>query len=280
VLKDVYSVFKDDFDFIFLVQNEKDTTLDYMGSFRGISNDVVGISEDAESFDTTKYVGSDGKLKGVTHLPLKSGICCGPSLHELMHHWGNFSLSTYTFDENVVLAKDGMDETTAGSHWGVSSVNGQLGGFDLSTLEELGGNWYTADGFGTFANGGNSIPYGNFELYLMGLIPPEEVEDVVLFRGLTATAGDFFDDGKWYAEEKITVTVEDVINKLGSRVPDHNMSQKEFKLLTLVLTDDPLTDEEWTYFSKQAKDFEETFSWATGGRGTIKLGDLYKSKKR
>ena len=280
VLKDVYSVFKDDFDFIFLVQNEEDTTLDYMGSFRGISNDVVGISEDAESFDTTKYVGSDGKLKGVTHLPLKSGICCGPSLHELMHHWGNFSLSTYTFDENVVLAKDGMDETTAGSHWGVSSVNGQLGGFDLSTLEELGGNWYTADGFGTFANGGNSIPYGNFELYLMGLIPPEEVEDVVLFRGLTATAGDFFDDGKWYAEEKITVTVEDVINKLGSRVPDHNMSQKEFKLLTLVLTDDPLTDEEWTFFSKQAKDFEETFSWATGGRGTIKLGDLYKSKKR
>ena len=286
VLKDVYSVFKDDFDFIFLVQNEEDTTLDYMGSFRGISNDVVGISEDAESFDTTKYVGSDGKLKGVTHLPLKSGICCGPSLHELMHHWGNFSLSTgdltaYTFDDSdVVLAEDGMDETTAGSHWGVSSVNGQLGGFDLSTLEELGGNWYTADGFGTFANGGNSIPYGNFELYLMGLIPPEEVEDVVLFRGLTATAGDFFDDGKWYAEEKITVTVEDVINKLGSRVPDHNMSQKEFKLLTLVLIDDPLTDEEWTYFSKQAKDFEETFSWATGGRGTIKLGDLYKSKKR
>ena len=286
VLKDVYSVFKDDFDFIFLVQNEEDTTLDYMGMFWGISDDVVGISEDTESFDTTKYVGSDGKLKGVTHLPFKSGICCGPSLHELMHQWGNYSLSTgdltaYTFDDaDVVLAEDGMDETTAGSHWGVSSVNGQLGGFDLSTLKELGGNWYTADGFGTFANGGNSIPYGNFELYLMGLIPPEEVEDVVLFRGLAATAGDFFDDGKWYAEEKITLTVEDVINKLGPRVPDHNTSQKEFKLLTLVLTDDPLTDEEWIYFSKQATDFEETFSWATGGRGTMKLGDLDKSIKR
>ena len=208
-----------------------------------------------------------------------------PSHHELMHQLGNYSLNTgkftaYTFDENVVLAEDAMNETMAGSHWGVSSVNGQLGGFDLSTLKGLGGNWYTADGFGTFANGGNSIPYGNFELYLMGLIPPEEVEDVVLFKGLAATAGDFFNDGKWYAEEKITVTVEDVIKKLGSRVPDHNTSQKEFKLLALVLTDDPLTEEEWDYFAKQVKDFEDTFSWATGERGIIKLGDLDKSTKR
>ena len=80
--------------------------------------------------------------------------------------------------------------------------------------------------------------------------------------------------------EKIIVTVEDVIKKLGSRVPDHNTSQKEFKLLAIVLTDDPLTEEEWDYFSKQAKDFEDTFSWATGERGTIKLGDLDKSTKR
>jgi len=26
------------------------------------------------------------------------------------------------------------------------------------------------NGFGTFANGGNSVPYGNLELYLMGLM--------------------------------------------------------------------------------------------------------------
>ena len=125
----------------------------------------------------------------------------------------------------------------------------------------------------------NSVPYGNFELYVMGLIPPEEVEDVILFKGIAATAGDFFDDDKWYAEKKVTVTAEDVIEKLGSRVPDHTKSQKDFRILTLVLTDDPLTEEEWTYFSKQSKDFEDTFSWATGDRATAKLGDLDKSVK-
>ena len=167
-----------------------------------------------------------------------------------------------------------MDEEHSGSHWGVSSINGQLGGFDLSTLQDLGDNWYTAEPFGTYANGGNSVPYSNFELYLMGLIPPEEVEDIVLFRGIAATAGDFFDEHKWYADKKITVTIEDIIEKLGPRVPDHTESQKEFRIMTLVLTDEPLTEEEWTYFSNQAKNFEDKFSWATGNRASVKLGDL------
>ena len=279
LMKDVYSHFKDDFDFVFLVQNEAVTSLDYLGSYRGISNDVMGISEDEEGYDSTKYVGSDGKLKALIYLPTKTGLCCGPSLHELMHHWGNYSLSTgnlraSTFDSNVIHPEDAMDEEHSGSHWGVSSINGQLGGFDLSTLQDLGDNWYTAEPFGTYANGGNSVPYSNFELYLMGLIPPEEVEDIVLFRGIAATAGDFFDEHKWYADKKITVTIEDIIEKLGPRVPDHTESQKEFRIMTLVLTDEPLTEEEWTYFSNQAKNFEDKFSWATGNRASVKLGDL------
>ena len=61
------------------------------------------------------------------------------------------------------------------------------------------------------------------------------------------------EDGKWYAEGKTNVSVEDVINKLGSRVQDYTASQKNFRILTLVLTDDNLTNEEWSYFSGQAK---------------------------
>ena len=279
LLKSVYSYFKDEFDFIFLLQNETASDLGYHGMYIGVSNDVMGISEDKEGFDATKYTGSNGKLKAVIHFPRKNGVCCGPSLHELMHHWGNHSLSTgnlaaYSFDQNVLLPEDKLKQINAGSHWGISSVNGQLGGFDLSTLQELGGNWYTANRFGTFANGGNSIPYGNFELYLMGLIPKDNVTDVVLFSGLKATAKEFLEDGKWYAEGKTTVSVEDVINKLGSRVPDYTASQKNFRILTLVLTDDNLTNEEWSYFSGQAQSFQDKFLWATGNRATATLGEL------
>ena len=44
--------------------------------------------------------------------------------------------------------------------------------------------------------------------------------------------------------------------------------------MTLVLTDEPLTEKEWTYFSEQAKNFEDKFSWATGNSASVKLGDL------
>ena len=281
LLQNIYVRFQDAFDFIFLVQNEQEDSLFYAGMYQGISNELMGIREDEEGFDSTKDVGSAGRVKGVIHFPLADGLCCGPSLHELMHHWGNYSLATgaltaYTFDDNAMEPAEAMEQIEAGSHWGVSSVNGQLGGFDARTLVELGDNWYSAAlSFGVFANGSNSVPYGNFELYLMGLIPPEEVEDVFLFKGLQTTVEQWFGESKWYAQEKIAVTIEDVIEKLGPRVPDHNQSQKEFRILTLVLTDDPLSEQEWTYFSQQAKDFEETFSWATGGRATAKLGDLH-----
>ena len=63
LLKSVYSYFKDEFDFIFLLQNETESNLGYHGKYIGVSNDVMGISEDKEGYDATKYTGSNGKLK-------------------------------------------------------------------------------------------------------------------------------------------------------------------------------------------------------------------------
>ena len=276
---DLYSKFEDSFDFIFLVQNENSTTLNYLGRYHGVSNNIKGISEDIDSFDQTKYTGSNGKLKGLIHFPIKNGISNGPSLHELMHRWGNFSLSTEklavsSFDLNVLNDDDLLEEINGSPHWGVSSVNGQLGGFDKSTLESLGNNWYTAAPFGTNANGANSIKYSDLELYLMGLIPPEQVEDIILFKNIEPTAKDFMVDIKWYAKEKIIVKISDIIDKLGPRVPNDLNSQKSFNILTLIITDKDLTDEEWEYYDSQAKGFEKDFTWATDNKANVNLGNL------
>ena len=48
-------------------------------------------------------------------------------------------------------------------------------------------SYFVKGGFGLFANGGNGVKYGNFELYLMGLIPPSEVEDIVYFEDVNHT---------------------------------------------------------------------------------------------
>ena len=62
--------------------------------------------------------------------------------------------------------------TAASPHWGWTSVGGQLGGFEKSTLKNLAGDLYQANNgepgakhFFGYANGGNSIPYADWELY-------------------------------------------------------------------------------------------------------------------
>ena len=41
---------------------------------------------------------------------------------------------------------------------------------------------------------GNGVKYGNFELYLMGFIPPSEVEDIVYFEDVTQTTEGHYND--------------------------------------------------------------------------------------
>ncbi len=111
---------------------------------------------------------------GSMWLMTRDGLDMGPALHELLH---GFLKSSFIIP--TVLA----------SHWGFSSVGGQLGGWDKDTLVYLGNDTYQATGppisggsyptsFGIQANGGNSVPYSNLELWAMGLIPDSELVSV------------------------------------------------------------------------------------------------------
>ena len=59
-----------------------------------------------------------------------------------------------------------------------------------SSSDSDSGSYFVKGGFGLWANGGNGVKYGNFELYLMGLIPPSEVEDIVYFEDVTQSSDD------------------------------------------------------------------------------------------
>tara|TARA_B100000470_G_scaffold215295_1_gene197438 strand:- start:652 stop:906 length:255 start_codon:yes stop_codon:yes gene_type:complete len=73
---------------------------------------------------------------------------------------------------------------------------------------------------------------------------------------------------------KIIVKISDIIDKLGPRVPNDLNSQKSFNILTLIITDKNLTDEEWEYYDSQATRFEKDFTWATAGKAKVDLGNL------
>ena len=74
--------------------------------------------------------------------------------------------------------------------------------------------------------------------------------------------------------QKKIVKISDIIDKLGPRVPNDLNSQKSFNILTLIITDKDLIDEEWEYYDSQTKGFEKDFTWATDNKANVNLGNL------
>ncbi|WP_353777649.1 T9SS type A sorting domain-containing protein [Winogradskyella sp. 3972H.M.0a.05] len=283
LFQDIYQMFDDDFDFIFLILNEDERPDNLpFGQLIQVSNAVQGIGKNI--YNNASNYGSDGKLKAVMHLTKRTYLRSGPSLHEVMHNWGNSAIYT----ETVSTSGDNLDSFPFQPHWGFTggSNRGQLGGFDQNSLVENGSNSYTVDSFGPNANGGNSIPYTEFELYLMGMIPITDVTDFDVFTDITSLTVNTstFD---FVAQGRTTYTSTSLASLLGPRIPSYQDSQKDFKLLVMVLTNTPLTDAQWNLLDDHSEKFgrigsddashTHNFWEATNGLGTMETGNLQDS---
>ncbi|MEX0313823.1 MAG: hypothetical protein AB3N18_06570 [Allomuricauda sp.] len=259
----VYEHFNDDFDFI-IILNVEESQPDglYYGLSTSAQSDIEGLGSNI--WDNTAAFGSSGKLKTVIHMPRAEYIRNGPFLHEIQHYWTNH----------------GLIPTTAGGHWGYCSAGGQLGGFD--EIEDLGNNTYRGSvdgevGFGTVANGGNSVPYSNLELYAMGLIGPDELEPVIVAENPSPTS----DFGVFTADALTTLTAADIIADNGNREPSHENAQTEFKALVVVVSKGTVPQEKWDTLNSNLENFakqgDPDASWgglynfwkATSGKATF-----------
>ena len=284
LLRDIYKKFPDKYDFIFLIlnENEKPSNINYYGKLIGVSNNIEGIG--INIYDNSADYGSSGKLKSVMHLPGLNFLKNGPSLHEIAHNWANFALETH----NVDGSGTGLTSYPYWGHWGFTggSNRGQLGGFDQSSLIENGGGSYTVDPFGPFANGGNGVPYTEFELYLMGMLPISSVSNFDMFTDITSFSKSHehingtVSSSYTFSASKTSYSPSSIEDLLGKRNPSYEDSQKEFKLLIVVLTDKSLSEDEWTtvdntaeWFSRKGDDGTYLYNFweATGGVGTISI---------
>ena len=224
ISKEVLKYLNDDFDMIVVLGSETNHPEGVpAGVNTPVRNQVEGIG--SSLFNSGSAFGSQGELNCIIYMPRISSINNGPFLHEIAHMWANRGFIT----------------TNTGGHWGYSSAGGQLGGFD--TIEDLGSNTYQGTtagrGFGTFANGGNRIPYSNVELYLMGLIPENELEPIQM--AINPVPGSAF--GQFTADEIKTFTPAELIEMHGKRVPSYENSQREYKILTVILSSETELEE-------------------------------------
>lgn len=215
----------------------------------------------------------------------RSAIQNGPTLHELAHSAANYVVPTFSISNGLQINFTG--------HWGFSDAAGQLGGFKSEFVTEnldgvagkiRAGFKSSTSSFSPFANGGNSIPYSDLELYLMGLAPKEEVPDLKVYSGLSLAPNDTR-SGVFMAKEIKTYTINDIISKNGLRDPSFANSQKQFRILNVILTAKAVAEAEsseiisqidWLAFQGNDNSFFYNFYEATKGRGTLKSNELEK----
>ncbi len=224
--------FKDEVDVVVLLADS------------GIDNPGAAPFYGRYSSVDTRTTGRARRLIGYIEFPYALGaVTEGPFLHELMHEWANRGTLPNPLDSG---------------HWGFASVGGQLGGFDLSTLTQpdptrvelykagvrqctpltnAPQNWLDycneVRAFGSFANGGNSVPYAPLELWAMGLLPDATVPRIQIAKApveVDPIIGTFIMFGWDY------YTIADIRQRLGQVAPNTATAQKNYRAATVVLT--------------------------------------------
>ena len=279
----------DEFDFLIFVtslyQFEDQRLLHYHSRTKNfnptyfpVSNDVEGIGLPISSNSKS---GSSGRLQGMIRLASYRMMAHrGVVSHELMHRWANYIIPS-----------------SSGGHWGFSSANGIVGGFDIADLIDLGEGQFAVRGVyrggGTFNKDGHGPDrYSPIELYLAGLMPAEEVPDIWVGEDVEWArdqAGKVpLAQGKYriFKPGRVsTYTIEDVIAEHGKRVPDASQSQRDFRAAVIMLIDKnhPATRRQLDLLSVYVAKYgcpgiigsrSDNFDLVTGGRAKIAMGRL------
>jgi hypothetical protein len=284
VTRALYAKFEDDFDFVFLIShNYGCPECPYAGRNTLVKNDIKGIGKSI--YNSCRDFGSEGRLQSIIHITQPRGFSNGTTLHELMHRWGNYIVPSYSFDSQGNQKRDQ-------SHWGVSDAIGVLGGFGVGKPENESATIFKAN-FGegnSFSTNHNRTKYSPIELYLMGLIPEDEVPPLTIYSGLKCSPKDFKKNGTFSCNSTTRYLIKDIVETHGKRIPSYKFSQKEFKALAVILTTEynPIRENEWKFYTQEIKTFCSrknsegilNFYQATGARAAIIMGDLDRSLKK
>ncbi|MFN5090516.1 MAG: T9SS type A sorting domain-containing protein [Bacteroidota bacterium] len=282
LLKEIYTRFKDNFDFLICNLNEPingPTQITYSGVNVPVSNKVLNIGRDIMDL-ADSYGASNGRLKANVQL-VGSNITNSPLIHEIAHTYVNFTI------DSVGFFGSGLTDKMLRGHWGFTGGNtrGQLGGFTQSTLKEnVNGisNKYSVASFGQIANGGNTVPLSEFELYNMGIIPLDSVKTFDVFRGIQ-TLSESNGVSTFTANSRTTFNKAKIESTLGVRVPSAADAQKDFNALFIVLTPKALTtaqidqyDNQIIKMTKRGDDSTVFYNFweATNGLGTLNASGL------
>ena len=201
------------------------------GFYLPVKNDTQGINQPLTN--NTAQFGSAGKLQGTIDLgnvTALAGNPYGPNLeetittlnHELMHRFGAY-VRFKNQDGSLNDALLGKDD----AHWSyLLDTKGSL----------MYGNGWKDNKDGTFTATSAKSGFSPLDLYLMGMIPKEQVPPMLLIDNPTIDKTKLPNLGDTITGTVKTVTIDDIISAEGQRIPDVSTAQKQFNVGFVLLT--------------------------------------------
>jgi hypothetical protein len=271
ILHRFYEFFADEFDFIATVKQVRSVN---NRSYFQLRNNTLGTGRPI--FDFASSRGSPHRLLGTINYPIDSffDLAEQSSIHEIGHHWINHL--------NHPLLSPGIP------HWPISDLAYGIMGLSIGGTGGQGGNFpyelvELPNGDVQMVRLDNQAPeYNDLELYLMGLISPDDVGEHIVLSGVQQGS-----DGQIIPSSSVErITIDDIITEDGPRVPAVGDAQTNFRIATIILSNDRLlTNDEIAFFDHMAARGEsirelpftagfssgitKPFFLATGGRATL-----------
>ena len=201
------------------------------GFYLPVKNDVQGINQPI--IDNTTAFGSAGKLQGTIDLGNVTQLAAnpyGPKLeetvttlnHELMHRFGSY-VRFKNPDGTLNTSLLGKDS----AHWSyLLDSKGSI----------MYGNGWQDNGNGTFTSTSARNSFSSLDLYLMGMIPKEQVPPMLLIDNASIDKTQLPQLGATISGTAKTVSIDDIIAAEGERIPNAATSQKKFNVGFVLLT--------------------------------------------
>ncbi len=260
LMKSVYQSQKDNYDFVTLLSNFDLTPIPGVQAFAlNVGNTTDGIGDPSGKgkpiFRNNGQYGSENRLQNITFLgnihqypadlqsplPDTDTSLLAILAHEVAHRWLSYIKFPLDGRKSEILL--GRDD----SHWSFffDSKGSFLEGNQIS--QRSGNSFITSTPFRAYAP---------LDLYLMGLLPPDNVPDTFYVTGASNFSPEFqFSESSEpeanvkFSGTAVPVRINEVIAANGARKPNFTASQKEFTHLFILITksDRPAVPEELQY---------------------------------
>ncbi len=245
-----YNYHADEFDFINYV-----LTPGFVGpvSHTIVANNVTAVG--LPIVNNSAKFGSMGRLKGLIQFPIPDQFdgAGRPLVQAIGRQWIR--------PNNPLLQVGVPNWPVSNLATGVMGIGEEGKAFPVEFYESGNGNYGLNPIFNTLYGMAQVSPtprvhstvFNDWELYLMGLLPPDQVQtNAIVFNNQNITLS--FPYGGQYPKSGFsTYLFADRVAEVGARVPVAAQSQKQFSMATIVLSERLLNATEMSYLNYMAK---------------------------